>query len=445
MASKDGGAELVGMEQVSVDDQIDEHFELLSGFLRVFGERAESLVDYHRTGVDKATIRRHLANVQAEVSRMRALGIQALADVPPMLLRPDVIAAWNSTKNLRYVAGSVMMTERFRADMSPEDRTRAHATKLVYEVLLDTLDDSIDAGPYSFQDAFELLHHCLAPLTTDSFDPAEFRDELRPRLAPEHRHLTDFLTALVAAVQRMIAGSRHGRELAVRLEGFHANWIAGEAFTMYQKDPTVDIRAFLAGCDRFPAPDADLEGIERISGWISHTAAISLIDLCFADRLLSPAAMEEHMTAWFYFDAAVTLLNNLLDPAADLDEGIANLFVIARAKDQVMGRRRVRGWRPSLTMADYEAFLARTATFARRVLEHASRSGDDPTSFYPFIVLMAPIILLTDDDGTREDLVHAYLRAFAHAAAPNVPKPVGVTIPPRTRSGPIRAGRTASS
>jgi hypothetical protein len=439
------GTDVVCNEEANIDARIAMPLELIRGFLKEFGRRAESLVEYHPLGIDGPTIRRHMANIEAELARLRALGDRAFADVPPEVLRPEVLAAWNSKKNLRYATGSLMMTERFRADMSPENRTRAFSTKVLYECVLDALDDCIDTESYSFEDALDLMRHCVSALTTDSFDATSFREELRPRLAPEQRHMTDFLTALVAGTNHAIGKAPHGREMRGKLDRFHENWILGQAYTMYQKDPTFDVRAFLAACEQFPAPDEDLNGIERISGWISHTAAITLIDLCFVDHLLSPSAMAEHMTAWFYFDAVVTLLNNIADPSKDLDEGIANLFIIARAEGQLSGLRRVRGIRPSLTMSDYEAFLERAAEFAGRLLMHAAASGDDPEAFYRFIAVMAPLVMLTDEHGTKEDLLHAYLRAFSRVVAGSPERRMELTIPRRTRSGRTRSGRTASS
>jgi len=439
------GKEVACNEEATIDERIATHFELIRGFLQEFGRRAESLVEYHPLGIDGPAIRRHIAGIEVELGRLQALGDRAFAGLPPGVLGPEVLAAWNSKKNLRYATGSIMMTERFRPDMSPDNRTRAFSTKLLYECVLDALDDCIDAESYSFEDALDLMRHCVSALTTQTFDATGFREELRPRLAPEQRHMADYLTALVAGTNHAIANAPHGREMRGELDRFHEKWILGQAFTMYQKDPTVDIRAFLAACERFPAPDEDVTGIERISGWLSHTAAITLIDLCFTDHLLPPSRMEEHMTAWFYFDALVTLLNNVVDPSRDLDDGIANLFIIARAGGQLSGLRRVRGIRPSLTMSDYEAFLERAAEFAGRLLMHATASGDDPEAFYPFIAVMAPLVMLTDERGTKEDLLHAYLRAFSRVVRWSPERRLELTIPRRTRSGRTRSARTASS
>jgi hypothetical protein len=79
------------------------------------------------------------------------------------------------------------------------------------------------------------------------------------------------------------------------------------------------------------------------------------------------------------------------------------------------------------------------------MLKHAAASTEDPEGFYPFIAVMAPLVMLTDEHGTKEDLLHAYLRAFAGVVRGAVEPRMELTIPRRTRSGRTRSARTASS
>src|SRR5437870_1615411 len=170
----------------------------------------------------------------------------------------------------------------------PRDVIRRH---------IDTIDDAIDSGDYNFGDALDLMRHCLGSLTASSFEESRFREELHDRLLPEQRPMTDLLTALATAFRRDFHKSPHGAELRTELERLQTNWILGEAYTMYQKDPTLDVRGFLAAAGHLPAPDDDLEPWERIAGSISHTAANTLLDLCFAETSLSPDALEAHLNA----------------------------------------------------------------------------------------------------------------------------------------------------
>lgn len=428
-------------------DRGTDHLEMIRDLVHRFGRVAEGLFDYHDFGFPREVIRRHIETIEADLERLRASGGLDNLGLPEGTLAGKVRDIWNSKKNLRYAAGALMISNQFRQRTRPENRLRAGRLKIVYEAFLDTIDDAIDSGDYNFGDALDLMRHCLGALTASSFDEGRFREELFDRLLPEQRCVTDMLTALAVAFRRGFYDSPHGAVLRTELERFQTNWILGEAYTMYQKDPTLDVHGFLAAANHLPAPDDDLEPWERIAGWISHTTADTLLDLCFADTTLSPTAFAAHLAAWFYFDGVVTLINNAMDLSKDLGEGIANIFLIARGGEEARALSRVRGHRPNLSMRDYEAYLARTAEMARRNLEYAARSGEDPDSFYPFLAVMAPVVMFADETGMREDLLHAYLRSLApilREAIAARPAPIP-TIPLGTRSGRSRSARTASS
>ncbi len=425
-------------------DRDGDHLELVRQLAVRFGECAEGLLAYHDVGFSRELIRRHIGNVEGGIREIReAHALGRAADVLPR----DAKDAWNRWKNLRYAAGALMITERFRGELGREERIRALVTKVFYESLLDTLDDIIDSGSYGFAEALDLIRHCLAPLTEAPFDAGIFQAELEGRLAREHRGLADFLTALVDTSRRNLRSAMHASAFAREFERIHERWAFGQALTMFQKDPTLDVDAFVRGSDRLPGPDPDLSPIERLSGAISNTAALTLIDACFMERPMTSEAMDEHLAAWFYFDAVLTLISNVMDLGKDLDAGILNIFVISRRGAALSHMRQVRGYRPDLTMDDYEAFLARAGELTERGLRHARRSGSDPGRFYPFVTLMFPVVAFADETGMRDELVHAYLRVLApilrEATAGR--GPTTVTIPRRTRSGRSPSARTASS
>ena len=435
-----------GCEQSNANAGEADHLELIRRLLHQYGKVAESLFDYHDFGFPREIVRHHIANVEAEIRRLQASDNETLG-IPDEILQSEIRDVWNSKKNLRYAAGAIMISSRFHNEVRPEDRVRAMRLKILYEAFVDTIDDVIDSGGYNFADALDLMRHCLRFLTAPTFCPRDFREELFARLSPEHRPLTGLLTALAAAFREQFRASPHGRSLVGELDRLQENWILGEAYTMYQKDPTLDVNAFVAAGSQFPCPDKDLNGWERISGWISHTAAVTLFDLCYANSMMSPEAFDAHMNAWFYFDAVVTLLNNVMDLWPDIEGGIANIFLIARGGEEVRGLRQARGYRPTLSMKDYEAFLGRTAEFARRNLAYARTSFEDTDSFYPFLAVMAPIVMFADETGIREDMLHAYLRALAPLMRQELatrPPPIP-TIPLGTRSGRTRSAHTASS
>lgn len=435
-----------GWRERTAREQETDHVEMIRRLLVHFGKYAESLFDYHDFGFPRKAVRDHISNVEAEIARIQEMGSEAFFEIPEEVLQSEIRDIWNAKKNLRYAAGALMMSS-LRNDIRPENRLQAIRVKILYEVYLDTIDDLIDADGYSFPDALDLMRHCLGSLTRPRFDRRIFQDELSGRLSPVQRRMTNFLACLAEAVHRSIWESPQGASLVGELDRFQENWALGEAYTMYQKDPTLDVRAFLTGSSRMPAPAQDLEPWERISGWISHTTALSLLDLCYVDAPMSVKALEEHLAAWFYFDCVVTLMNNVMDLQKDVEGGIANIFMIACGGAEVRELRTARGFRPAPTIRDYEAFIGRTAELARRSLEHAWRSCEDPDLVYPFLAIMAPVVMFVTEAGVREDVLHAYLRTLAPMMRQVIaagPEPVP-TIPLGTRSGRSRSARTASS
>ncbi len=439
----------LGETERRADEGEADHLELIRRLLVQFGRYAETLFDYHDFGFSRETVRDHIANVEGEIRRMQAMGSDALLGIPGAVLQGAIREIWNEKKNLRHAAGAIMISSRFRNEIRPENRLRGIRLKILYEVYVDSIDDLIDTDDYSFSDALDLMRYCLGSLTARGFDRQVFREELSGRLSPAQRRVTDFLTCLAESVHGAIWRSPQGASLIGELDRLQENWALGEAYTMYQKDPTLDVRAFLTGAGRLPAPDRDLRPWERIAGWISHTAALTLLDLCYADAPMSGAALEEHLAAWFYFDSLITHMDNVMDLPRDVEDGIANIFMIACSGPEILRARTVRGCPPAPTMQDYEAFLARVAELGRRFLEHARRSCEDPDLFYPFLAVMAPVVMFVTEAGVREDVLHAYLRIFApmmrQAIAAGPEREPVPTSPLGTRSGRRRSARTASS
>ena len=423
-----------------------DHVEMIRRLIVHFGKCAEGLFDYHDFGFPREAVRDHISKVESEIRRILESGSEAFLEIPGEVLQAEIRDIWNAKKNLRYAAGALMMSS-LRDDIRPENRLRAIRLKILYEVYVDTIDDVIDTDEYSFSDALDLMRHCLGSLTRTRFDRQIFQEELSGRLSPIQRPMTEFLACLGQAVHRSIWESPQGSSLVGELDRFQENWALGEAYTMYQKDPTLDVRAFLTGASLMDAPAHDLEPWERISGWISHTTALSLLDLCYADAPMSSKALEEHLAAWFYFDAVVTLMNNVVDLQKDVEAGIANIFMISTGGAEVRELRMARGFRPAPTTQDYEAFLGRTAELARRCLEHAGRSCNDPDLFYPFLAVMAPVVMFVTEAGLREDVLHAYLRTLAPMMRQVIAtgSEQAPTIPLDIHSGRNRSARTASS
>src|SRR5438093_448592 len=156
-------------------DRRTDHLELIRGLVHHFGRVAEGLFEYHDFGFPREVIRRHIDTIEADLGRLRASGGLDDLGLPEESLAGQVRGIWNSKKNLRYAAGALMISNRFRQETRPENRLRASRLKVVYEAFLDTIDDAIDSGDYNFGDALDLMRHCLGSLTAPRFDGSRSR------------------------------------------------------------------------------------------------------------------------------------------------------------------------------------------------------------------------------------------------------------------------------
>src|SRR5207249_9956767 len=175
---------------------------------------------------------------------------------------------------------------------------------------------------------------------------------------------------------------------------------------------------------------------ERFARSVAHGSGLCLIDLCFAEQRLTPSELRSHLNAWYYFDVLMTLVNNVLDIPDDADEGLTNIALMAMRGAEVLDPAvDPKAIRP--TMRDYEPLLKRMAELSGRAITSAHEALDDPDTLYPFVAFMMPVVMLTERDGSGEDLLHAYLRAVAPAMRYECRRTMSdlTTRPPGTRSG----------
>jgi len=97
-----------------------------------------------------------------------------------------------------------MITARFRGAMSPANVARAAAAKAIHEFQADLLDDIIDGGFYTFEEARALYRVCLAPMTEARFDADELQVELRHRIQAHQQGTVDLLTSLTTRLHELL-------------------------------------------------------------------------------------------------------------------------------------------------------------------------------------------------------------------------------------------------
>src|SRR3989304_4710827 len=138
-----------------------EDVDLLGRIVLRLGGYAEGLVDYHQLGMDRAVLNGHINDVYAMVrdllhsSADESTRVFALRppNIPRSAVWEDVGNSWNYLQTLRFAAGSMMMTQKYRKFMSKENLRKAHLAKVLHKCQIGILDDLIDKGDYTYLEA----------------------------------------------------------------------------------------------------------------------------------------------------------------------------------------------------------------------------------------------------------------------------------------------------
>jgi len=402
---------------VSIDISPDD-LELLTKFVLRLGGYAEGLFDYHDFGFPKAALKQQISRVADELRRMRESIRGSVLSLRPPGLPEDAMweeadELWNYGQTLRFAAGAMMITQRYESRMTSENLRRSMVAKVLHHCQAGLLDDLIDTGRYTFIEAKDLYHHCLASMIDPGFDINTFRKELALSLNQEQLGMFDLMTNITAAFNRLFLESPNGQDLFYELQRVDDRLILGQALTMFQKHPTMDLPKLKRIAAGLSAPDSDLRWHERISQALSGATYYNLIDMCFLSDPASPQELQGTVNSWYYYDLVITRLNHFVGVHKDLRSGIANLALIAMRENELVNMPSLQGYNPNLTMRDYEEHSERTAEFSRRALEHATKELGDGSLFYPFVTIMIPVVMMAEWIGNRDNMIHSYLRAIS--------------------------------
>src|SRR5256885_10556014 len=414
--------------------------ERVRAYVIELGRRAVELCDLYDFGFPSSVVQDHIARLGRDFDSFRGA-----FDVPE-LASGGRGSLWDHQQSTRYAAGAAMITARSRGTISPANIARAAAAKALHEFQADLLDDIIDGGAYTFEEARALYRMCLAPMTEADFDSNELQMELRNRIQAHQQGTVDLLASLTARLHDLLCHAPNWAAFRSEIRRENERLATGQALTVFQKRESRSIQMIRGWASRFPAPHPDLQWQERFARSVAHGSGLCLIDLCFAEGRLTPSELRAHLNAWYYFHVLMTLVNNVLDIPDDADEGLTNIALMAMRGAEVLDPAvDPKAIRP--TMRDYEPLLKRMAELSGRAITSAHEALDDPDSFYPFVAFMMPVVMLTERDGSGEDLLHAYLRALAPAIreACRATVPAWATTPRGTRSGRPDSARIASS
>ncbi len=391
---------------------------LLRENVRKLGSYAVSLLDRHDLGLDAATFKEHLSRTYEQLAL-----ISDPDEVLSIRLHPKDFAhgnvvepvdlPWNYPQTLRFASGACMISEEYHRWMTPENLRRSLAAKVLYKCQTGILDDIVDKGDYNYLEAKGLYHIVLSSMTDPSLDPNTFMKRLMAILRQEQLQHFDLITAITNNFNLLFSVAPHGKDLFYQMETLDEKVALGQALTMFQKEDHLDLGQVAVISKGFSTLDDDLTWYERLANYVSGGTRYNLIDISFIDRTIRESRMRRILKGWFYFDAVIVFLNNVVNVYEDLKSGIANLSLIAMREKDVLPLNTLRGYDPDITLEDYETHLDRLAGLASKALEALTGSLADPEQYYPFIAVMMPAVMLAEWIGRHDELVDVYLGALA--------------------------------
>src|SRR2546428_8620382 len=287
------------------------------------GRRAVELCELYDFGFPSSVVREQIARLGRDFDSFRG------AFEVPELASGGRGSLWDHEQSVRYAAGAAMITARFRGAMSPANIARAAAAKALHEFQADLLDDIIDGGAYTFEEARSLYRMCLAPMTEADFDPDELRMELRRRIKAHQQGTVDLLTSLTARLHDLLRYAPNWDAFRSEIRRENERLATGQALTVFQKREYRSIRMIRGWASRFPAPHPDLAWQERFARPAAQGSGFCLFGLGFAVELLLRSELRSHLNASDYFHVLMTLVNNVLDIPDDAEEGLTNIALMA--------------------------------------------------------------------------------------------------------------------
>jgi hypothetical protein len=395
-----------------------EDLDLLSRTVLRLGGYAEGLFDFHDFGFDKNSLKDHITSVHTSLKRLRD---SATPDGIP--LRPPNIPAgafwedqgevWNYLQTLRFAAGATMMSEQYSSHMTTENLHRSMTAKIFRECVIGILDDLIDKGNYSYLEAKDLHHMVLSSMLDPDLDSTAFMKRLVTMLRREQIPLFDLINNIVRGFNVLWNNSPHGNDYFYQMEVMDERVALGQALSMFQKEPNFSIPKMEKIMENFYAPDDSMYWWEKLGGHVSAASRHNLIDMAFTDRSYDIKHMKNFLAGWYYYDAAVILMDHVVSIHQDLRNGIANLSLIAMREKELRELPSLKNYNPHLTIDDYDVHLRRIADLTSKAIRLATTDVHDDTFVYPFMTIMMPVVMMADWIGNRDDMIHMFLEAIA--------------------------------
>ncbi len=371
-------------------------------------------------GLPQDLYERHL---QESIDNLRQLAGTGNADIvsvrPPGTHGRALMEAsnevWDYPQNLRFAAAVSILGQFYKRWMAPEDLRRALAAKILYNCQVGILDDLVDKGDYNYLEAKELTHLVLSSMFNPTYDENVLVKKLIPSLREAHLNYRDLILQFTKAFNSLMSVSAHGSDFFYHMEVFNQRLVLAQALSVFQKTNEYNLDKVRRVANQFYAPDADIHWYDKVANAQSGGTQYNLLDMAFCERRFNPMKLRNFLRAWWYFDAITTFLNGVITVYDDLRNNIVNASLVAMRENEVLALKSPQGYDPALTREDYEGHIKWIAELARRGLSMVAKDVGDPDNYFPFMVVMMPLMLMSEAVGSADEMIRFYLAAIAPA------------------------------
>src|SRR2546426_6988686 len=119
------------------------------------------------------------------------------------------------------------------------------------------------------------------------------------------------------------------------METMEERFALGKALSMFKKEQNFSTPRMEKIMENFSAQDDTMYGWEKLGGHVSAASRHNLIDMAFTDQAYDIRRMKNFLAGWYYYDAAVILMDHVVSIHHDLRNGIANLSLIAMREKEL--------------------------------------------------------------------------------------------------------------
>src|SRR5256712_11223354 len=204
------------------------------------------------------------------------------------------------------------------------------------------------------------------------FDSTSFTKRLVTMLRQEQIPLFDLINNIVRGFNVLWNNSPHGHDYFYQMEIRDERVALGQALSMFEKEPNFSIARMEKITEAFYAPDDSMHWWEKLGGPVSAASRHNLIDMAFTDHSYELRRMKNFMAGWYYYHAAVILMDHVVSIHHDLPNGIANLSLIAMREKELRDLTSVKNYNPHLTIEDYDGHLRGTHALPSKTLRTAT-------------------------------------------------------------------------